>query len=378
MNSNVTTKQENIWSRLKEHFTEAFSGEMLSPRSPGDAQHDDEWRDRRRRNAYRYILLVLAAVLAPIWAFNVYTESWLLVAGMSFLLLVLMADIGFLSTGHESKASPLLIILISIALGVLAYYQGQQFALFFQFPLLVLLPVLTKLRWAAIVGAATVLLLAPRVIEQFGVTSLIVMLSLAVSWLVSAWMMFAVREQAKRLTGMAITDPLTGAHNRRYMELQASRALQSWVRYKTSVSLLLIDIDHFKRINDKYGHALGDRALQEVVNRVRERVRESDVLCRFGGEEFVLLLSESNDRKAASVAEALCKSIASSNILPDGPMTISVGICDVSLAKDVEHWFKLADNAMYVAKHNGRNRVEIARDDKPKVVPITKTVPDWR
>jgi diguanylate cyclase (GGDEF)-like protein len=126
------------------------------------------------------------------------------------------------------------------------------------------------------------------------------------------------------------------------------------------VSLLLLDIDHFKKINDEFGHTVGDTALKNLVSLVKERIRGVDTLCRFGGEEFVLLLSETTDAQAKIVANQLRRAVEHADVLPSGTMTISVGICDVRQVPDIQTWFKLADGALYNAKNLGRNRVELA------------------
>lgn len=353
---------------------------MLAPSRQANSGQPSEWlEESRSRNAYRYILTVVAAAIVPVTAFNVYSNEWVLVGGASLLLAAILINIALLSAGRVSVASPLPVLLFSISLTILAFYRGQDYALLLLYPLLVLLPVLLRLRWSITLGVTALVAIAPRVQQLYVPMAIfIVDLSLCLTWMISAWLMFSVREQARRLKGMVITDPLTGAFNRRYLELQAERALQSWQRYKTPVALLLIDLDHFKAINDNFGHAVGDRALQAVVQQISERVRKTDALCRFGGEEFALLLEESSSRKAIKVAQELRYAVEIAEILPSGKLTISIGVCDISLADSVEHWFKLADNALYIAKGQGRNRVEVAREEHRKVVPINKSVPDWR
>ena len=369
----------SVWKRLKKHFIEAFSGELLSPRKNAGVEHDSDWGDRRRRNAYRYILIFLAAILIPLVSYNMYTRELLLFAGTGGLLLLALASIGSLSANRAAILPPHFLLLFGIALVITALHRGQHFALFLLFPMLVGSPILLKLRWALCLLVLSGAAAAPLVLLQYDMlTSVIVGQSLLVTWIISAWLVFAVNEQSRRLKGMAITDPLTGAYNRRYLELQADRALQAWRRYRTPVSMLIVDIDHFKRINDQYGHVVGDLALKEVVEIIGERIRKTDIQCRFGGEEFVVLLSETNTRRAEKVADELRAAIESSDVLPEGNMTVSIGVCSVALARNVEQWFKLADNALYIAKGRGRNRVEIAVDEHTKVVPISKSLPDWR
>ena len=379
MDSHLTIANESSWLRLKRHFSESFSGELVYRRRAYDLERVDELRDKRRRNAYRYILLLLAVILVPIVAHNLYVGELVPAAGGMLLLGILMANILLLSMNREAFLPPSLVLLLSISLRLLSIYHGQNHSLYLLYPLLVALPVLLKTRWAVLLGVLSGLLVAPLVFTEYDTTTAIVIgLSMGLTWLVSAWLVFAVTEQSRRLKDMAITDPLTGAYNRRYLELQAKKALEIWHRYQRPASLLLIDIDYFKRVNDKYGHAVGDTAIKGLVDTISQRIRSVDTLCRFGGEEFVLLLSETGTDDAEKVANKLRAAVTGEAILPEGSMTISVGIADVTVADDLDHWLNLADTAMYLAKKNGRDRVEVANPVLLPQKPLAKTVPDWR
>jgi diguanylate cyclase (GGDEF)-like protein len=295
------------------------------------------------------------------------------------LLGILMANILLLSMNREAFLSPPLVLLLSISLVTLSLYYGLGYSLYLLFPLMVALPVLLKTRWAVVLGVLSVLLVSPLVLTHYDLTtSFIIGISLGLTWLVSAWLVYAVSEQSRRLKDMAVKDALTGAYNRRYLELQLEQALDSWRRYQRPASVLLLDIDFFKRINDRYGHAAGDTAIKSLVDVISSNIRSVDTLCRYGGEEFVLLLSETGSGSARNVAEKLRLLVEQSRVLPEGGMTISVGVCDVCEADDVDHWLNLADGALYLAKHNGRNRVEMAEAVMEPLAPLGKTIPDWR
>lgn len=377
--SHRNNAEGRAWQRAWRHFTESFSGDLLKPQRAQDGEKTDEWRDRRRRNAYRYILAIIGVVLLPVTGYNFYVDEIFVGGGLLTLLVVVLGNIALLSSGREAAASPHVVLLFSIGLVMLAYHRGQDFALFLMFPLLVALPVLVRMRWAAGILLLSGLVAAPIILARSEpMASFVIGLSLGLSWLVSAWLVFAVSEQSRRLRSMAITDPLTGAYNRRYLELRAAKSLENWQRYERLETMMVIDIDHFKRINDQFGHAEGDRALKALVDLLKARVRSVDTLCRFGGEEFVLLLSEADVHQGKQVGNKLRKAVEGAKILPRGSMTISVGLCEVSQADTVDQWLKLADTALYLAKKNGRNRVEVASTSPVTVVPISKTVPDWR
>ncbi len=166
------------------------------------------------------------------------------------------------------------------------------------------------------------------------------------------------RAQLQRL---AEIDPLTEVYNRRYFANHARRLLQT----PGDVTFLTFDIDHFKKVNDKYGHATGDRVLQIVCQRVLHNLRDGDILARFGGEEFVILLPNTDAEVGLHVAERLRRAVAREPFLVGEAqlhITISIGITSHSGAvQDVDSFGELlqeADKAMYRAKQNGRNRVE--------------------
>lgn len=380
MNAELTSANDTLWQRLRKHFSYSFSGELFFRRkAPVNGERVDIVQEKRWRSAYTYILVVLVIILLPIVGHNIFVRQVIPAVGAMTLMVMLMANILMLTLNRDAFLAPPVVLLLSIALVMLSLYYGQNYSMYLLFPLLVALPVLLRTRWAVSLGALAGVAVAPLVVSQYDeTTSVAIGISMLLTWLVSAWLVLAVTEQSRRLRDMATTDPLTGAYNRRYMEQHARKSLADWERYGRPVSILLIDIDHFKRINDRFGHAVGDDALKGLVDIVNNRIRRGDTLCRFGGEEFVLLLSEVAGEQAVKVADELRESVEQARIIPEGSMTISVGVCDVSHADDMEHWFKLADGALYLAKHNGRNRVELAAPTPEALAPIAKTVPDWR
>ncbi len=304
MDSQLTIENETSWLRLKRHFAESFSGELVYGRRSHDSERVDQHRQTRWRNAYRYILLLLAVILLPLNGHNLYLgEIVPAVAGLA-LLSILMINILLLSMNREAFLSPPLVLLLSISLVTLSLYYGLDYSLYLLFPLMVALPVLLKTRWAVVLGVLSGLLVAPLVLTHYDLTtSCIIGLSLGLTWLVSAWLVYAMTEQSRRLKDMAVKDALTGAYNRRYLEIQLEQALDSWRRYQRPSSVLLIDIDFFKRINDRYGHALGDTAIKSLVDVISSNIRSVDTLCRYGGEEFVILLSETGAENAQMVPQ---------------------------------------------------------------------------
>ncbi len=165
------------------------------------------------------------------------------------------------------------------------------------------------------------------------------------------------------LKQQAQVDPLTGAYNRRAFYAQSEKVLSRRVKKQGALSLILLDIDHFKSINDGHGHAVGDRVLRQLVDCVRGLLRGSDIFSRFGGEEFVILLPTTNLQEAMTIAERIRLAVEKTRFdLGDteGCVTISLGVSSIgkTQASDaINGLIDEADKALYRAKHSGRNVV---------------------
>ncbi len=172
-----------------------------------------------------------------------------------------------------------------------------------------------------------------------------------------------LRDNAHKSIEMAITDGLTGLHNRRYMETHLAALVEQAAQRGKPISVLVLDIDFFKSINDGHGHDAGDDVLREFALRIRKSIRNIDLACRYGGEEFVVVLPETDMAVATMVAERLRRRIASEPFaIQDGArnldVTISIGIAALDGASDnAAAILKRADTALYRAKRDGRNRV---------------------
>lgn len=164
-----------------------------------------------------------------------------------------------------------------------------------------------------------------------------------------------------QLNLLATTDPLLGIANRRQFFSLAEKELARSRRYGCQLSLIMIDLDHFKRVNDNYGHTTGDAVLQSIARICFQTMRQIDTVARYGGEEIVILLPETGSEKAVAAAERLCSAIAKNSIKGNQTeihVTASLGVAALEGEDTLETILNRADQAMYLAKQNGRNRVE--------------------
>lgn len=158
-------------------------------------------------------------------------------------------------------------------------------------------------------------------------------------------------------------DPLTGVNNRSTLEESLNREVKLAHRYNRSLSMIVLDIDNFKAINDNFGHGFGDTVIVETINRVMTCIRSTDIVFRYGGEEFVILLSNTDVKGAAYLAERIRQSVCESPIgdeTQEAQVTISLGTTELKRGEINANFFARADSALYDAKRSGRNLVKVA------------------
>jgi len=180
--------------------------------------------------------------------------------------------------------------------------------------------------------------------------------------------MFAYRTGSQRLKleNLALLDPLTGAQNRRGMERELEIAVKSFSRDQKPYGLAIFDLDHFKRVNDKYGHEEGDNVLLHFAEIVRSHSRKLDRFFRMGGEEFVLLIPAVDLATLAKICDHHSQNIEKNLYCHNEKVTTSIGAALLRAGEDRQEWLARADAALYTAKNAGRNRVVI--DDGDTVV----------
>lgn len=254
----------------------------------------------------------------------------------------------------------------AVAVGAVVGEPG----LFWLYPVLVTSFFLTEARYAIAINVIAVIAL---VVHGVAFSSPVQMWSFATTALVVSCCAYAFahrnENQRERLEHLATVDPLTGVKNRRSMDEELRVATTVSARNGISQGLVLLDIDHFKKVNDAYGHSVGDEVLKELVTLVQQNIRRSDQIFRFGGEEFVLLMSGVDEVGLRAVMHNLQEIIRRFLKHPGGSVTASFGVAALNTSESPEAWFSRADAALYRAKESGRDRVVYAQDLAP--APVT-------
>jgi two-component system, cell cycle response regulator len=169
-----------------------------------------------------------------------------------------------------------------------------------------------------------------------------------------------IQEQNVELERLSVTDPLTGLLNRFGFISALESRLREAQRYGTPLALTMVDIDHFKRINDQHGHGVGDAVLKAFSDLLRGKLRGADVICRWGGEEFLILLPQQDASGGAATAENLRLALQQARFAPVDSLTASFGVAAYHPGEALQDWIARTDRALYTAKESGRNRVNVA------------------
>lgn len=173
----------------------------------------------------------------------------------------------------------------------------------------------------------------------------------------SAVFLHVVSKQYSDLQKMAITDKLTGLYNRTMLKEFLEQAIHQANRTNTAHTLIIMDVDHFKNINDELGHDTGDQVLIQMGEFLKNFLRESDKAFRIGGEEFLVLLYNTDGANSIEIAEKIRKGIENLSLIPDRSVTVSIGVAELTSVRDWKQWMKICDMKLYEAKNKGRNMV---------------------
>lgn len=305
------------------------------------------------------VAFVVFVVLTPFSIYNFFMERYVL--GVGALSVVSLMAINAWSCWY-GRYYPLLILFglapISVIFLGFTIYQLGLIGLLWCYPAVICFYFMLPERYAW--GANFILLvMALPMSWQFLDISLAARAT-ATLLCVSAFAIIFVRvisAQQHELHDLAMTDSLTGLANRVQLHDSLEQAVQHHERRQVPMSLIALDLDHFKFINDSLGHDAGDDVLRGVGTLLQKRIRRSDKVFRLGGEEFLILLYDTNADQSWLVAEELRVTIESMTLLPDKSVTTSLGIATLQPKEHWRDWMKRSDDNLYRAKKEGRNRV---------------------
>ena len=321
---------------------------------------DDALAAYRGRIALQLSLLAVVLLL-PFTINHLVVGRWLLGGLIAATQAVLLLNGLALRAGREAPV-PFWLMVLAMVIAVTGsiWIQGSQGSLW-AYPTLFITYFLVRRRVALLLSLLLVVSATAAAALSVGdALALRVVATLTLTLVMINVVLNVVGELQEALVAQAITDPLTGAYNRRHLDTQLA-ALPAPLPGQDAVNMLMaLDIDHFKLVNDIHGHAVGDDVLRGLVATLHQRLRPSDRLFRIGGEEFVLLLPRITAADAMRLAEDLRQRVAQAPLLPEGSITVSIGVAAQRPGLDTGAWMRVTDEALYEAKRSGRNRVVMA------------------
>ena len=320
----------------------------------------------KKRSASEKMLLIFSAFAAITISPFVYLR-WLdgdMVMALIDAIMVFVTTFFFVFVYRSRKVKTAQLMLcgfLAVTIVTTVAIRGQSH-FFWLYPSMIAFFYMLSARSAGIICFVAIILIS---ITLFPTSSTLEFLTINFSLFLTAVFSYVVFDNYSKtnnqLTLLASSDPLTLSGNRRSLDIKLEKILVHQKRAYSNVSLLLLDVDNFKKINDNYGHAIGDKVLVELVALIQKHSRSLDDLYRYGGEEFILLPLNVNLAEAKRVAEKLCALIAASTFADNIAVTVSIGVAKYRADETAEAWISRADAALYLAKDSGRNCVVVEK-----------------
>lgn len=329
--------------------------------TPSVMKVDHPLRDPRDFRPRATFAVGVAGVLAlmPFAINHLVQGNGILAASSIGVVLLLSVNSWVIARGRYVPSLTLLTLVpaIILELMIVLHFQGIIGALWC-YPSLILCYFMLPERPAWIANGALLLLVVPQFwwLLDPSLAARLTATLLAVSGMAAVFMR-VISNQQTRLQSLAVTDSLTGLLNRRLLYETLEQAIELGRRGNLPMTLLAIDIDHFKAINDELGHDTGDEVLRDIAALIRQRMRRSDRVFRSGGEEFLVVLFSTPLPSAHRAAQDLIDAIGGSRLIPGRAVTVSIGVAELAAADDYGDWLKRADENLYQAKKLGRNRL---------------------
>lgn len=308
-------------------------------------------------------LAVLSILLLTPFAINNFVQGRLLL-GLGSASIVLIFALNAWSITQYERYYPTLILFgivpaILFFLTVSLRSQGI-IGVLWCFPAVISFYFMLPEKRAWLANAALLLVTCPFVWAEFPVGLAVrILITLTISSVLSAIFVNVITEQRDKLMTLAITDPLTGLLNRVSFSDSLSRAVDTSHRLGTPMTLVALDLDHFKQVNDELGHDAGDAVLCDVAILLRAHAQPADQVFRLGGEEFLMLLHGSDLERSRILAEEVRSAISRLQTLPGRPVTASLGMATLEPSEGWQQWMKRSDDNLYLAKEFGRNQVAV-------------------
>ena len=330
----------------------------------------DAWRyiinsESRPQSVENYLPLILSAAgtlgIFPFMVLRYMQGEWS-AAIVDTVIVVGLAGMGvYIYLTRQVQVASIAIACICMGGVISTVYIIGPHQVYWAYPALMAVFYLVRPRVATVLALITVAAVAPELVGKLDSHSTTtVLITIVVMSAFALAFSLITNRQREQLMQLATKDPLTGAGNRRGLDSKLNDVVNSHRRSAASASMLLLDLDHFKKVNDLHGHAVGDQILKRITEIINFRIRVTDSLYRVGGEEFVVVLEGQNLERAAHLAEQLRLLVQANELAPDQLVTISLGVAELRGEETTLDWMHRADEALYQAKNSGRNNTRVS------------------
>ena len=311
-----------------------------------------------KRIAHHYSLIFLVLILPFFALYNLSVAQYWLSGVELFVAILAALSIHQLVQGRDVLLTPEVYVFGSMVILIYASYALKGHNILWSYCLVIFLYFMLAESMAILLTIVLLLAVVPAAFMHFSIgLASSFLISILVCCIMVALFFRILHRQEDLLHELATTDPLTGVLNRRSFNERLALAVDMHKRYGQPYAMIVLDVDLFKSVNDTYGHSVGDRVLRALVAAIRKRIRNNDELFRYGGEEFALILPQTGEVEARVLAQDLCRHVASSQLLHDREVTVSLGVSCLLADETAQCWLDRCDGALYQAKEEGRNRV---------------------
>jgi diguanylate cyclase (GGDEF)-like protein len=342
--------------------------------------HIREIRYQFRQNFQLAVITLMGTVallgMSPFAVYRLLRGDWLAGILEAVVISSMVLSVVYAWRTGNCRGPGIVIMYIGFAGQIALNMIVGQIALFWMYPLIVSSFFLVQRRHAFL---AMIVLLAISLVDGRAFPSMLISMAFSVTVILICCYtyIFAAQAEAQRqqLEHLASRDTLTGAFNRRTFQQELLRAHQAFTRQKTICGLLVLDIDHFKQVNDTWGHDAGDEVLMHLATLIENSVRKIDRFFRYGGEEFVLLVYPTCLNALKTMAHHVCCEVEQKLSYQGRTITVSIGGALLQPEESPDAWFARADAALYRAKHQGRNRAVIDVGEQATSPPLASHAP---
>ena len=314
-----------------------------------------------QRTTQEKLLLLLSVVcglgIMPFIFFRAMQKDWTMVALDVGIVIGMILIFFYVYKTNKTRYPSLLFLFIAQVGSTISFYINGGHMVNWIYPAMLTTFFVAKPRYALVINFIILLIYFPKLLTSFNnVEIIVVVFSISISNIITFRFTEGLRLQAKELKKIASEDYLTKTGNRRALKIYLDKLWIEMQKENILSTLILLDLDHFKNINDDYGHLVGDKALVNISQLIKKRLGNKNQVFRYGGEEF-LIVCLCADKDGYTLAEKIRKEVKNADLIEQSRMTISLGVAEYKQGESVTQWIYRVDEALYQAKNQGRDCV---------------------